>query len=78
MDLFLAADFTFPEKVVAAGLADAKAPMPYARGHAGAVGAEGLAAAADLDQNTLTDPRVQKLAIADPLHAPYGRAAWRR
>ena len=32
MDLFLGADFTYPEKVVAAGLADAKAPTQYAKG----------------------------------------------
>ena len=47
MDMFLAADFMFPEKVVAAGLADAKrSPTAYAQGDAGAVGAEGFAAAA--------------------------------
>src|SRR5438105_10552957 len=31
-DLFLAADFSFPEKVIAANLADTSAPIPYARG----------------------------------------------
>ena len=31
-DVFLGADFTFPEKVVAAGLAVEKLPEPYARG----------------------------------------------
>ena len=32
MDLFLGADFTYPEKVVAAGLADARKP-PFCRTH---------------------------------------------
>ncbi len=32
MDIFLGADFTYPEKVVAARLADESAPTPYAKG----------------------------------------------
>src|ERR1700736_2428190 len=32
MDLFLGADFVFPEKIVAADLADAKSPTAYAKG----------------------------------------------
>ncbi len=47
MDLFLGADFVFPEKVVAAGLADGTAPIAVCAGDTGAVGAEGFAAAAD-------------------------------
>ena len=47
MDLFLAADFVFPEKIVAAGLADMQGPDCVREGNAGAVGAEGLSAAAD-------------------------------
>ena len=31
IDLFLAADYSFPEQLVAAGLADAKAPRPTPR-----------------------------------------------
>ena len=46
-DLFLAADFSFPEKVIAANLADTGSPIAYARGDtAGAVGAKGLASTA--------------------------------
>jgi len=32
VDIFLAADFTYPEKIVAAGLADGAAPTAYAKG----------------------------------------------
>ena len=32
MDIFLGADFTYPEKIVAAGLADGTAPTAYAKG----------------------------------------------
>ena len=32
MDIFLGADFTYPEKVVAAGLADGASPTAYAKG----------------------------------------------
>ena len=31
-DLFMAADYSFPEGIVAANLADTPAPIPYARG----------------------------------------------
>lgn len=74
VDLFLGADFTYPEKVVAAGLADAKAPTPYARGHL-VVWARKDSPLQPISIDKLTDTRVQKIAIADPLHAPYGRAA---
>ncbi len=74
VDLFMGADFTFPEKVVAAGLADAKAPTPYARGHL-VVWARKDSPVQPISIDKLTDPRVQKIAMADPLHAPYGRAA---
>jgi molybdate transport system substrate-binding protein len=74
MDLFLGADFTYPEKVVAAGLADAKTPTQYARG-ALVLWARKDAPLQPISMETLTDPRVQSIAIANELHAPYGRAA---
>jgi molybdate transport system substrate-binding protein len=74
MDLFLGADFTFPEKVVAAGLADAKAPTQYAKG-ALVLWARKDSPLQPISMDTLTDPRVKSIAIANELHAPYGRAA---
>src|ERR1035437_2191434 len=73
-DLFLAADFTFPESIVAAGLADTPAPLPYARGTL-VLWARKDSPLQPLTQNTLRDGKFTSLAIANPDHAPYGRAA---
>jgi molybdate transport system substrate-binding protein len=73
-DLFLAADFSFPEKVVAASLADTQAPIPYARG-ALVLWARKDSPLQPLTQNTLQEAKFARLAIANPDHAPYGRAA---
>jgi molybdate transport system substrate-binding protein len=73
-DLFLAADYIFPEKLVAAGLTDERAPTPYARGTL-VLWARKDSPLQPLTNNTLLDGRIQKLAIANEAHAPYGRAA---
>lgn len=73
-DLFLAADFSFPEKVVAAGLADTEEPIPYARGTL-VLWARKDSPLQPLTQNTLREGKFTSLAIANPDHAPYGRAA---
>ncbi|HET9594964.1 MAG TPA: molybdate ABC transporter substrate-binding protein [Anaeromyxobacteraceae bacterium] len=74
-DLFLSADAEFPAKVVEKGLADGKA-FTYAYGKLvvwipkdSKVDLEGKGLAA------LDDFSVQKIAIANPEVAPYGRAA---
>jgi molybdate transport system substrate-binding protein len=74
-DLFLSADAEFPAKVAEAGLADGK-PFTYVYGtlvawvpNGSKLDLEGKGLAA------LADPSVQKLAIANPQVAPYGRAA---
>src|SRR5260370_32666855 len=74
MDLFLGADFIYPEKVVAAGLADAKAPTAYAKG-ALVLWARKDSPLQPLSMERLTDSRGTSIAIANELHAPYGRAA---
>jgi molybdate transport system substrate-binding protein len=74
MDIFLGADFVYPEKVVAAGLADASAPTAYARGSL-VLWARKDSGLLPLNVERLTDPRVKTVAIANELHAPYGRAA---
>src|SRR6185312_7610499 len=74
MDIFLAADFVFPEKIVAAGLADMKAPVAYAKGTL-VLWARKDSPLQPITIDTLTDPRVTRIAIANDLHAPYGRAA---
>ena len=73
-DLFLAADYSFPENVVSAGLADTSSPVPYAKGIL-VLWARKDSSFQPLTQDTLLDGRIAALAIADELHAPYGRAA---
>ena len=74
MDLFLGADFVFPEKVVAAGLADGTAPTQYARGTL-VLWARKDSPLQPITLDSLTDKRVTRVAIANDLHAPYGQAA---
>jgi len=74
MDIFLGADFTYPEKIVAAGLADGSAPTAYAKGKL-VLWARKDSGLLPLSIERLTDPRVKTVAIANELHAPYGRAA---
>jgi molybdate transport system substrate-binding protein len=73
MDIFLGADFVYPEKIVAAGLADGT-PIAYAKGTL-VLWTRKDSGLLPLSIETLTDPRVKTIAIANELHAPYGRAA---
>jgi molybdate transport system substrate-binding protein len=73
-DIFLAADYVFPEKVVIAGLADGAAPTAYAKGTL-VLWTRKDSGLLPLSLDRLTDPRVKTVAIANELHAPYGRAA---
>jgi molybdate transport system substrate-binding protein len=79
-DVFLAADFLHPEQLIAAGLATglhgAKAPVPYATGVL-VLWARKDSAAQPLSLDSLVSARVRKIAMANPLHAPYGLAAQR-
>jgi molybdate transport system substrate-binding protein len=74
MDIFLGADFVFPENVVAAGLSDMTAPTPYAKGTL-VLWARKDSPMQPITLDSLTDKRATSIAIADELHAPYGRAA---
>jgi molybdate transport system substrate-binding protein len=76
IDLFLSADFSNPEKIVAAGLADSKTPTQYAKG-ALVLWARKDSPLQPISIDSLTDKRVTSVAIANPLHAPYGLAAER-
>jgi molybdate transport system substrate-binding protein len=73
-DIFLAADYVFPEKIVAAGLADGAQPTPYAKGTL-VLWTRKDSGLLPLTLDTLSDPRIKTVAIANELHAPYGRAA---
>jgi molybdate transport system substrate-binding protein len=73
-DLFMAADLSFPQHVIAAGLADSDQPIPYARGTL-VLWTRNDSPFTKLSVDTLRDPALKTLAIANAQHAPYGRAA---
>jgi molybdate transport system substrate-binding protein len=72
--LFLSADLSFPQKVVAAGLADSPEPVPYARGTL-VLWARNDSPAQPLSLDSLRNPSLRTVAVANAEHAPYGRAA---
>jgi molybdate transport system substrate-binding protein len=72
-DLFLSADMGYPARVSAAGLA--AAPTPYAKGTL-VLWARKNSPVQPLTLDTLRNPALHRLAVANPDHAPYGRAAY--
>ena len=72
--LFLAADLSFPQKVIAAGLGDSAEPVPYARGTL-VLWARNDSPVQPLSMDSLRNPSLKTVAVANPDHAPYGRAA---
>lgn len=75
-DLFFSADIDYPRRLVEAGLADGATLRRYAVGQL----AVWVPAASSLDVEgqglgVVLDPSVRRVAIANPEHAPYGRAA---
>jgi len=73
-DLFLAADLSFPQRVIDAGKAEESQPVRYARGTL-VLWARNDSHFARLSIDTLKDASLKSIAIANPEHAPYGRAA---
>ncbi|RZK24340.1 MAG: molybdate ABC transporter substrate-binding protein [Hymenobacter sp.] len=71
-DLFFSADSDYPRRLQQAGRT-AGAPQPYALGRLVLWSKKLNPKAKGL--NTLLDPRVKHLALANPAHAPYGRLA---
>ncbi len=73
-DVFLSADLRYPRELIDAGLAPADSLVMYAIGRLAL-----WTVRADLDPGVglalLRDERVRRFAIANPEHAPYGRAA---
>ena len=73
-DVFLSADLRYPRELIAAGLADAGSLTPYAIGRIVL-----WTTRPNLDLSTglavVRTDAVKRLAIANPDHAPYGRAA---
>jgi molybdate transport system substrate-binding protein len=79
-DVFLSADLSFPKRLIDAGLADAAGsadsttPITYARGTL-VLWERKDSQLPPPSLDLLRDPRLKRLAIANPDRAPYGRAA---
>jgi molybdate transport system substrate-binding protein len=75
-DIFFSADIDYPKKLVAAGLAAKGSEFKYAIGRIVIwVRQDSPIDVEHLGIESLVQPSVKKIAIANPQHAPYGRAA---
>jgi molybdate transport system substrate-binding protein len=74
-DLYFSADISYPKKLEEAGLAVSGSLYPYAIGRI--VLWTGHESRIDVTKGVeaLREPTIRKIAIANPKHAPYGRAA---
>lgn len=72
-DVFAAANVSFADSVIAAGACDGSTKALYARGRIVLWARTGVTLPDTVAG--LADPRFVKVALANPEHAPYGRAA---
>jgi molybdate transport system substrate-binding protein len=75
-DVFFSADMDYPKQLIAGGQADGASLYQYAVGKLVLwVPADSPLDVEHKGMAVLLDPSVKKIAIANPEHAPYGRAA---
>jgi molybdate transport system substrate-binding protein len=75
-DVFFSADLGYPQKLIEAGRGVKDSLFVYATGHLVVwVRNESPIDLQKLGIKAVTDPSARKVAIANPRHAPYGRAA---
>lgn len=74
-DLFLSANAEYPKELESTGLALPGSYYVYGRGKLVLLVPENSRLELKPGLRILLDPRVNKIAIADPSHAPYGQAA---
>lgn len=74
-DVFLSADVEYPRKLIEQGLADKESEFIYARGEIVVWVPNDSKLDIETGMRAMLDPAVRKIAIANPKHAPYGRAA---
>ena len=74
-DVFFSADIAYPKKLEAEGLADQGSTCLYAIGKLVLWTRKDSRVDIDKGFPALREPAVRKIAIANPEHAPYGRAA---
>lgn len=74
-DLFFSADVQYPQKLISEGFAEPGSLYRYADGKLVLWVPNGSKTDLSKGMMVLIDPSVRKIAIANPKHAPYGRAA---
>jgi molybdate transport system substrate-binding protein len=74
-DVFLSADIDYPQQLARDGLAEPGSLYEYAIGRLVVWTRKDSGIDVSRGLKALTDPRVRRIAIASPEHAPYGRAA---
>lgn len=74
-DLFFSADIDYPRKLEAAGQTNPGSLYEYASGKLVLWAPANSPLDLTNGMSVLLDPRIRKIAVANPLHAPYGRAA---
>jgi len=74
-DLYFSADIRYPQKLIEGGHGIADSLYKYAVGRIVLWVPTGSAVTIDKGFESLVGPFVRKIAIANPKHAPYGRAA---
>lgn len=71
-DMFFSADIAYPRELARIGMASSKA-VPYAFGRI--VVWSSSMDASKMSLGSLVDPKIGRIAIANPKHAPYGKRA---
>ncbi len=74
-DLYFSADIGYPRKLEEAGLTVPGSLYPYAVGRIVLWAGNGSHLDLSKGLEVLREPTIKKIAIANPKHAPYGRAA---
>ena len=74
-DMFFSADIGYPRQLETDGLVEPGTLYHYANGKIVLWARQGSTIAVDRGLKLLLDPAISKIAIANPQHAPYGRAA---
>ena len=74
-DLYFSADISYPKKLEEAGLVVPGSLYPYAVGRIVLWAGKDSHLELSKGMEILREPAIKKIAIANPKHAPYGRAA---
>ena len=74
-DMFFSANLDYPKKLESAGLTTPGSYYQYARGKIVVWVPKDSKIDLSAGLKALLDPSVKKIAVANPLHAPYGQAA---